>query len=347
MNISVLGIDLAKNIFQIHGVDARGNKVINKAISRNKLIDFMAQLKPCLVGMEACGGSNYWGQVFTNMGHEVKLMNPKFVKAYVKSNKNDKVDAEAICEAVDRPNMRFVAIKNKEQQDIQSIHKIRARLVKERTAIANEARGLLHEYGIIITQGISRLMKELPEIVSKDNGLTERGREIFTDLYRQLKSVDKKVEEYDKKIETIGTSNAMCKMLMKLPGVGVLTATAVIAMVGNVKLFKNGRELSAYLGLVPRQHSSGGKERLLGISKRGDRYIRCLLIHGARAALFRAKSFSKERTVWLTKLKERRGINRATVALANKNTRLIWAIMTKGEEFNWKMGISKGVEGCC
>ena len=273
MNIKTLGIDLAKNIFQIHGVDHAGKKLINKSIRRNKLPEFINQLPPCLIAMEACGGSNYWGQKFKDMGHEVKLISPQFVKPYVKSNKNDMVDAEAICEAVTRPNMRFVAIKNKEQQDIQCIHKVRARLVREKTALANQIRGLLHEYGIVIPQGISCVMSELPLILEDgSNGLTLYGRDLFNDLHIQLKNIVFKVKEYDHKVEQICANNPICKLICKLPGIGPLTATAITALVGNIKIFKNGRELSAYLGLVPKQHSSGGKARLLGISKRGDRY---------------------------------------------------------------------------
>ena len=338
MNIKTLGIDLAKNIFQIHGVDYKGKRLINKAIKRNKLPEFINQLPPCLIAMEACGGSNYWGQKFKEMGHDVKLISPQFVKPYVKSNKNDMVDAEAICEAVTRPNMRFVAIKNKEQQDIQCIHKVRARLVKEKTALVNQIRGLLHEYGVVIPQGISYVKSELPLILEdSNNGLTLRGRELFNDLYIQLKNIVLKVEEYDKKVEKICASNPICKLVCKLPGIGPLTATAIVALIGNINVFKNGRELSAYLGLVPRQHSSGGKTRLLGISKRGDRYVRCLLIHGARAVLFRAKNLPASKANWLKELILRRGLNRTVVALANKNARTIWAIMTKGEEFVWNM----------
>lgn len=338
MNIRTLGIDLAKNIFQIHGVDHAGKKVVNKSIKRNKLPEFINQLPPCLIAMEACGGSNYWGQKFIDMGHEVRLISPQFVKPYVKSNKNDMVDAEAICEAITRPNMRFVAIKNKEQQDIQCIHRVRARLVKEKTALVNQIRGFLHEYGVVIPQGISYVKSELPLILEDgNNGLTPSGRELFNDLYIQLKNIVLKVEEYDKKVEKICASNPICKLVCKLPGIGSLTATAIIALVGNINVFKNGRELSAYLGLVPRQHSSGGKTRLLGISKRGDRYVRCLLIHGARAALFRAKTLPESKANWLKELILRRGFNRTVVALANKNARTIWAIMTKGDDFVWNM----------
>ncbi len=265
-------------------------------------------------------------------------LSPQFVKPYVKSNKNDAVDSEAICEAVARPNMRFVAIKNKEQQDIQCTHKARARLVREKTALANQIRGLLHEYGIVIPQGISYVMSELPLILEDaTNGLTPRGRELFNDLYEQLKTIAIKVKEYDNKIETICAHNPTCELICKLPGIGSLTATAIIALIGNINIFKSGRELSAYLGLVPKQHSSGGKSKLLGISKRGDRYVRCLLIHGARAALFRAKNLPTSKVNWLKELIIRRGFNRTVVALANKNARTIWAIMTKGEEFVWNM----------
>lgn len=336
MYIKTLGIDIAKNIFQVHGVDYLGKKVINKAITRSKLPEFINQLPRCLIGIEACGGSNYWGQKFTEMGHEVKLISPQFVKPYVKSNKNDAVDAEAICEAVSRPNMRFVAVKTKEQQDIQCIHKARARLVRERTAQANQIRGLLHEYGIVIPLGISRVMEDMPKILKDEsNGLTASGRELFLDLHMELRNIDFKVTEYDKKIDLLCESNPICKLLCKLPGIGALTATAVIALIGNITVFKNGRELAAYLGLVPKQASSGGKSKLLGISKRGDRYVRCLLIHGARAVLFCAKNLPTKKANWLNELKLRRGFNRAVVALANKNARLIWALMTKGEEFVW------------
>lgn len=338
MNIKTLGIDIAKNSFHLYGIDCKGRELINKSITRKKLPEFIANLPSCLIGMEACGGSNYWGQQLAQMGHKVKLISPQFVKPYVKSNKNDAIDAEAICEAVNRPNMRFVAIKNKEQQDIQSIHKARARLVRERTAQANQIRGLLHEYGIVMPLGINHVMNKAPLIIKDEsNGLTSSGRELFHDLLMELKNVDAKVEWYNQKIEKICESNFICKLLCKLPGVGSLTATAIVSLVGDVNLFKNGRELSAYLGLVPKQHSTGGKSRLLGISKRGDRYVRCLLIHGARAALFRAKNISTNKTNWLKKLILRRGFNRTVVALANKNARLIWAIMSKGEEFVWDM----------
>lgn len=336
MYIKTLGIDIAKNIFHIHGVDNMGKKVISKAIKRNKLLEFINQLPICLIGMEACGGANYWGQKFTAMGHEVKLVAPQFVKPYVKSNKNDKVDAEAICEAITRPNMRFVAIKNKEQQDILCIHRARSMLVRERTSQSNQIRGLLYEYGITIPLTISRVMSELPQILGDDNnGLSSCVRELFYDLYAELRNKDFKIKEYDKKIDSICESNFICKLLCKLAGIGPLTATAMVGLVGDPKVFKNGRELSAYLGLVPRQHSTGGKTRLLGISKRGDRYVRCLLIHGARSVLFRSKNLPEKKAKWLKDLVTRRNFNKAVVALANKNARTVWAIMTKSDNFVW------------
>lgn len=333
MNITALGIDIAKNVFELHGVNERGKVVLKKSLTRKKLVEFMAQLPPCLVGIEACGGSHHWGRTLSKMGHTVKLMNPQFVKPYVKSNKNDSHDAEAICEAVTRPNMRFVAIKNIEQQDIQAIHRIRERLVHNRTALINQIRGLLAEYGIIIPQGVSYVRKELPIILEDgENELSGLGRELLNDLWLQLNELDKKVELYDKKIELICKNNEICQRLVQVEGIGALTATAIIASVGDATVFKNGREMAAFIGLVPKQYSSGGKQRLLGISKRGDRYLRCLLVHGARAALFRAK-LPEKKSQWLKTLIERRGRNRAVVALANKNARILWALMAKNETY--------------
>jgi transposase len=279
--------------------------------------------------MESCGGSNYWARKFQSYGHEVKLISPQFVKPYVKSNKNDANDAEAICEALTRPTMRFVAIKTMEQQDIQAIHRIRSRLIKERTALVNQIRGLLGEYGIVVAQGISHIRKQLPEIIENtENKLSEFAKKLFNNLLCELCDKDCKVEEYDAEIMQISKRNKVCQRLMKIEGVGVLTATALVASIGDASVFKNGREMAAFLGLVPKQHSSGGKQRLLGISKRGDRYLRCLLIHGARAAITHSKNLPDKKAEWLKSLEERRGRNRATVALANKNARVMWAMMT-------------------
>lgn len=334
MNITVLGIDLAKNVFQLHGVDTAGKAIVKKQLTRARLAEFVMNLPPCLIGMEACASSHYWARKFQQSGHEVKLISPQFVKPYVKSNKTDRNDAEAICEAVARPNMRFVAIKSSEQQDIQAIHRVRSGLVQRRTALANQIRGLLGEYGIVIPQGIKKLHKQLPLILEDaQNGLSDLARELFADLYEQIKEVDKHVKQYDVKLEQLSDQSEVCQRLKQIPGVGALSATAMVASVGNAKVFKNGREMAAWLGLVPRQHSSGGKSLLLGISKRGDRYLRTLLIHGARAIMSRVNKTKDPQNSWLKQLMERRGNNKASVALANKNARVIWALMAKGSNY--------------
>lgn len=334
--ISVLGIDLAKNIFQLHGVNQNGKAVLKKKLNRQQLVLFIANLPKCIIAMEACGGSHYWGRKFQAMGHEVKLISPQFVKPFVKSNKNDAHDAEAIVEATMRPSMRFVAIKSIPQQDALCLHRVRERLVSARTSLANEIRGLLHEYGVVIPQGIHNLRETLPEIIEQDEStLSDLGRELFNGLYEELCAHDERIERYSKKIEAQAKSSDACQKIMKVPGVGPITATAIVASVGDANLFKDGRQLSAWLGLVPRQNSSGGKEKLLGISKRGDSYLRKLLIHGARAVLFKIKTSTDEghKTRWLKELIERRGFNKACVALANKNARVIWKLLATDEVY--------------
>lgn len=330
MEIKTLGIDIAKRVFQLHGVDERGQIILKKRLSRDQLLKFIANIPPCLIGMEACGGSNYWARKFQAYGHEVKLMSPQFVKPYVKTNKNDAADAEAICEAVRRPNMRFVSLKSVEQQDIQALHRYRQRLVQDRTALVNQARGLLTEYGIIIPQGIGCVRKKLPEILEDmENDLSGLGREIFGKLYQELCEWDEKIKTLDKRINLICQQNDDCQRLAKVAGIGPLTATALIAAIGDIHVFKNGRHLAAWLGLVPRQCSSGNKQVLLGISKRGDCYLRTLLIHGARACV----SFAKQKSAWLEDLIKRRGKQKAYVALANKNARIVWALLAKGTDY--------------
>ncbi len=255
-------------------------------------------------------------------------------KPYVKSNKNDSQDAAAICEAVQRPSMRFVSIKNVEQQDILAIHRVRERLVKERTAMVNQIRGLLMEYGIVVAQGVLQIRKKLTSIIEDvGNELSSLGRELFRDLHLQLYAIDEKVSEYDKKIEKVCRENETCKRLTQVQGVGPLTATALVATISDAKVFKNGREMAAFIGLVPKQHSSGGKQVLLGISKRGDRYLRYLLVHGARAVISRRKYLPTKKDLWLKALEERRGRNRTTIALANKNARVLWAMMARQEDY--------------
>src|ERR1043166_5280433 len=284
MNCTTLGIDLAKNLFQLHGVDARGHVVVQKRVSRKKLRETVAQLPACLIGMEACSSSQYWAREFQQLGHTVKLISPQFVKPYVKGNKNDSRDAEAICEAVSRPHMRFVPLKTVESQDIQATHRMRSRLMKDRTALGNQVRGLLAERGIVIAQGITRLRQQLPTIVEDlANELTPLSREVMRELYDQLVALDERIAHADRLMQHVFTENAQCQKLAHVEGIGPVIATALVAAVGTATEFANGRHLAAWLGLVPRQCSSGGKERLLGISKRGDGYLRTLLIHGARA----------------------------------------------------------------
>ena len=284
--------------------------------------------------MEACSGSYHWAREFMALGHEVKLMSPNYVKPYVKTNKNDENDAEGICKAVTRPNMRFVSPKTVEQQDLQALHRVRSRVMKERKALANQARGLLAEYGVTIAQGIHRLRHALPGILEDaENGLSLDARELFAELYEQLLVCDERVEHYDARIKRLFKRSPKCQKLACLEGVGPLIATAMVAAVGDASTFKNGRQLAAWLGLVPRQHSSGGKSRLLGISKRGDAYLRTLLIHGARSVVLRADHRDDARSRWVSSIKARRGTNRACVALAIKNARILWALMAREETY--------------
>lgn len=336
MGIKVLGIDLAKNKFELCGVDDVGKVVLRKTLSRFKLTEFVQKLPLCLIGMEACGGAHYWGRKFQSFGHTVKLMNPAYVKAYVKTNKNDRNDAEGICEAVSRPTMRFVAVKSVEQQDIQSIHRVRSGLVRRRTVLANQIRGLLAEYGIVIAQGISVLFRTLPHILEDaENGLTVLMRELIADAQIQLQAVNDQVKSYTKKLKQLCSQSEVCTRLKEIPGVGELSATALVSSIGDAKLFKNGRQLAAWLGLVPKQKSSGNKQILLGISKRGDAYLRQLLIQGAQALLRHAANKIDKHSLWLKQLIARVGKNKTAVALANKNARMVWALMAKQENYKF------------
>jgi transposase len=332
--VTVLGIDLAKNVFQLHGVDEKGTPILKRKLTRQKMIETIAQLEPCTIVMEACSGASYWCRKFSAYGHTPKLISPQFVKPFVKTNKNDRNDAEAICEAASRPTMRFVAPNTVEQQDIQCLHRIRSRLIQERTALVNQTRGLLAEYGITVSQGIRKLRGSLADILEDaENELTNAGRALFCELHTELLEKDQKIAIYDKKLEAVFKSNKNCQKIAKVEGVGPITATAVIAAIGDPKVFKNGRHFSAFLGLVPRQSSSGGKERLLGVSKRGDIYLRTLLIHGGRTVVKYIGSKEDRRSIWVRQIKERRGTNRAAVAVANKNARIIWALLAKEEEY--------------
>lgn len=333
-NVTLLGIDLAKNIFQLHGTDAQGHALLKKRLSRTKLADFIARQSKCTIVMEACGGANYWARKFQSFGHEVKLISPQFVKPFVKTNKNDRNDALAITEAASRPSMRFVGVKSVAQQDIQNLHRIRSRLVAQRTALGNQVRGLLNEYGICFPKTISAVRKNLPDVIEDaTNELTMLTRDVLSDIYDELQLLDTNIDKYDKRLNSVIKEDERCQRLMTIPGVGEVSATAIVASVGDAKQFKHSRQLSAWLGLVPRQHSSGGKEKLLGISKRGDNYIRQLLIHGARCILryvdSKTDAFSQH---WSVK-KKILGANKAAVALANRQARVIWALLTREENY--------------
>lgn len=334
MQITTVGIDLAKTVQQIHGVDKSGAVVVQKPLKRKDVLPYFAQLPSCLIGMEACASAHYWQRQLTRLGHDVKLMNPAYVKPFVKRNKNDARDAEAICEAVTRPNMPFVPNKSIEQQDIQMLHRIRSQAIKQRTAQANQIRGLLGEYGLVIPLGIASVKRRLPEILEDaENDLTVLGRGLLADLHDELLALDKRVKRYDDKLKVVMKSSDDYERLQTIPGIGPLIASALLMAVGDGKLFKNGRHMAAYLGLVPKQHSSGGKERLLGISKRGDRYLRSLLIHGARAIGYRVKDNPEHSNQWFYRLIHRRGFNKAVVAMANKMARQAWAVLTREEEY--------------
>lgn len=332
--IKVVGIDLGKTSLHLHGVDDRGQKQLAKRLTRQQLKTLMAKLPPCLVGMEACGGAHDWARVLRDYGHDVRLIAPQFVKPYVKSNKNDRVDAEAICEAVQRPNMRFVAIKEVEQQDVQSLHRIRSLVVANRTAQVNQIRGLLLEYGIHIPKGRVHVRQHLPLILEDaENGLTMRFRTWLAGLYDELVHLDERIAELDRDIEQLAQADERARRLLTIPGIGPMGATALLAAIGDIGAFRNGRELAAWLGLVPRQSSTGGKDRLLGISKRGDAYLRQLLIHGARAVLRGVDRKDDRRSRWAQALIQRRNQNVATVAMANKMVRTAYALLKHEQDY--------------
>lgn len=334
MQIVRIGIDLAKYVFEVHGVDAEEKVVLRKTLRRESVASFFAELPPCLVGMEACSGAHYWAKVLSDLGHEVRLISPQFVTPYVKSNKSDRNDAEAICEAVGRPSMRFVPQKSADQLALQAVHRIRQRLVSARTRLVNQIRGLLAEHGIVIARDISRLRRALAKIDDDDGpGLGDLILELVREARNELADLDRRIASYNRRLKNLFRTDEMCRRIGEIEGIGPVTATALVAAVGDRTCFRNGREFAAWLGLVPRQRSSGGKDRLLGISKRGDRYIRTLMIHGARAVLGKAGGKQDARSQWIARMRERRHPNVVSVALANKNARIVWSILSRGEEY--------------
>jgi transposase len=334
MKITTVGVDLAKSVFQVHGVSERGRAALRKQLKRTEMLRFFTSLPPCLIGMEACGSAHSWARKLIELGLEVRLMAPQFVKPYVKSHKNDRNDAEAICEAVGRPNMRFVPVKTPEQQTVLALHRARSGLMKARNAQANQIRGLLGEFGIVVPQGIGQLRRRAPEILEDgDNGLPELMRALLRRLLARLGPLDQQLGELEREIVLWHRQNEHSRRLERIGGIGPLTASAYVASLGNAKGFKNGRQVAAWLGIVPRQDSSGGKTRLLGISTHGDVYLRTLLIHGARSVLRHLEQRPDQAESWLKRLMLRRGKNVAAVALANKNARIAWALLAHQREF--------------
>jgi transposase len=331
MSLGLLAIDLGKRSFHIHGIDSDG-VIISRKTSRSKLIETIEELTPETIAMEACASAHYWGRRFVATGHRVLLINPRFVKAFVKGSKNDAADAEGVYEAATRPTMRFVPVKSTEQQDLQSLHRVRDRLVCARTALINHMRGLLGEYGVILPQGAWRFLAQAGDAIAQAE-LSDLARMIFNDMLDELGSLDIRLDKLDRQLAAICRTSDSCRRLSKLPGVGPVVATALIAAVDDGRHFRSGRELAAWIGLVPRQYSTGGKPRLGGIGRRANHYLRRQMIHGARSVIFRLAKHDDRRSQWLKELAARRGFNRTVVALANKTARVAWALLARRDHY--------------
>jgi len=323
-----VGIDLAKSVFSLHGVDVAGHVVLRRSVRRDQLVEVVAGLSPCVIGMEACSGAHEWGRRFQEHGHTVRLMAPKFVAPYRKSGKNDGNDAEAICEAVTRPSMRFVPVKSAEQQALLAMHRVRQGFVVERTATINRLRGLLSEFGVVLPL---RSVTVRRQAAAAAENLPELARRAIGDLLDELRVLDERIGGYDREIEAQARLCEPAQRLMKIRGIGPTTALAIVATVGNAREFKNGRQFAAWIGLVPGQYSTGGKTRLGHISKRGDAYLRNLLVQGARSVLHTAAAHRDHVSRWALELQPRRGYYRTLVAIANKNARIAWALLAKNE----------------
>jgi transposase len=334
MNIASIGIDLGKTTFHLVALDDHGNIIIRKKFSRKQLLAYTANLPSSLVGIEACSGAHFIGARLRDQDHQVRLIPAQFVKPFVKSNKNDFIDAEAIAEAVSRQNMRFVPIKTDDQLDLQALHRVRDRLVHRRTAVINQIRGFLLERGITFAKGPANLRNRMPDIVEDaDANLTPRMRTLLDRLWQEWKQLESGIETASDEIEQIASEDEACQRLRQIPGVGPLVSTATVAAIGNGAAFRKGREFAAWLGLVPRQYSTGGKTRLYGISKRGNTYLRRMFIHGARAVLMRVKYDTAGLGQWVHQLEARTTRNKVIVALANKLARIAWAVLFKGEAY--------------
>ncbi len=339
--VTTVGLDLAKSVFHVHGADRKGRPVLRKKLRRRQVLVFFAELSPCLVGLEACASAHYWARELQALGHEVRLIPPQYVKPFVKTNKNDTSDAEAICEALIRPTMRFAAVKSVEQQSVLLLHRARELLVRQRTMLINALRGHCGEFGIVAAQGASKVTDLVVMIEDPgDASIPALAREALGSLVAQLRRVQAEILGLEKKLKAWHRSNEASRRLEAIPGVGVITATALVATIGDASQFHSGRQLAAWLGLVPRQHSSGGKERLGRISKRGDGYIRRLLVHGARANLRWSRRKKEGRSTWQEALLARRPTNVVLVAMANKTARVVWAMLSRGETFRTEARIA-------
>ena len=334
MKFTRCGLDIAKQVCQVHGVNEHDVVKARKTLRRGKVLEFFAQQPTCLIGIEACGSAHYWARELTKLGHTVKLMATQYVVAYRKRGKNDANDAEAICEAVGRPNMRFVAIKSEEQQAVLMVHRARALTMGNRTAQVNQIRGLLGEFGVVVPKGVARLRRELPGILEDaENGLPALAREVLSGLLEQLREVDTRINAYDRQLRALAEASEPACRLMQIEAIGPQTATALLATMADPHVFKNGRGFAAWLGITPRQHTSGGHERLGQITRQGDSYLRTLLVHGARAYLRVVDKKADAKSAWARRLKERRHVNVAAVALAAKHARIAWAILAHGTEY--------------
>ena len=327
--VTTVGIDLAKNVFSLHGMDGAGKTVLRRAVRRDRLLEAVAGLSPCLIGMETCSGAHEWRRRFQQHGHTVRLMAPEFVAPYRKSDKNEGNDAEAVCEAVSRPSMRFVPVKSTEQQALLAMHRVRQGFVVERTAVINRLRGLLSEFGVVLPLRSVTVRRQAAAAAEQ---LPELARRAINDLLEQLRLLDARIEGYDREIEAQARLSEPARRLMKIRGIGATTALAIVATVGNAREFKNGRQFAAWIGLVPGQYSTGGKPRLGHISKRGDAYLRNLLVQGARSVLQTAPAHQDRLSRWARELHERRGYYRTLVAIANKNARIAWALLARAQE---------------
>jgi len=342
MKISRVGIDLAKNVFQVHGVDGRGKVVWKRQLKRSNWLRVLVERidTDCEIGMEACGGAHHWARELRSRGYQVKLMPPQFVKPYLKGNKNDASDASAICEAMGREDMTYVAMKTVEQQDIQAVHRVRASIMGRRTASSNQIRGLVAEYGLVAPKDLGPLRRAIPDwLEDAENGLTERFRRLLHELWTELLRLDERVVALDREIEVIAETHADAKRLLKLRGVGPL------ARFGDGSHFKRGRQAAASVGLTPRHHGTGGKNRIYGLSKEGDRYLRSILIHGARAVVSQAKRRDDRLSLWVTDLKERSHMNVAAVALANKTVRMAWSMLRNGTDYEPELAAGERYRG--